>query len=489
MDELTGELEQREARVEQGGGAARQARQTRLGRLTARQRIDALADEGSFVELGRYVLHRHAEADDTLAANRHPGDGLVCGFARVDGRTIAVYAHDPTVLRGALGHAGAGKLCRLLDLAAERGAPVVAFADCDGVRIPEGTDAIDAYGEVIRRTIDLKGKVPQITLVCGLCVGAAAYTAALTDAVGMVDGQSFMFITGPKVTAAVTGEQVSIEDLGGPALHARTTGACHRVLADEAAGFDWVRRLLGYLEPVVPSSDPPDRETPKLAKMVPTAQRRGYDMRKVLGRVFDEGSLTDLSPDFARNLLTVLGRIGGRAVAIVASQPLVQAGCLDIDTSRKGAAFVRWANALALPVVTFVDVPGYLPGLAQEAGGILPHGAELLSAYGEARVPKVCLVVRKSYGGASVLSFSADVRLALPTAQIAPMGTDAAALVALGPPRDDPADAEARAAFKADWDARYGTVWTAAEAGYLDRVVPPADVRRALHATLEALCR
>ena len=483
MDDLT----RREARVEQGGGAARQARQARLGRLTARQRIDAFADAGSFVELGRYLLHRHADADDALAANQHPGDGLVCGFARVAGRQVAVYAHDPTVLRGALGHAAAGKLCRLLDLAAERALPVVAFADCDGVRIPEGTDAIDAYGEVIRRTIDLRGKVPQITLVCGLCVGAAAYNAALTDVVAMVDGQSFMFITGPKVTAAVTGETVSIEDLGGPALHARETGACHAVLPDEVAGIAWVQRLLASLDPVAPGDDPPDRDTEKLAKLVPTEQRRGYDIRKVLKRVFDADSLTELSADFARNLLTCLARLGGRAVAVVASQPLHQAGCLDIDSSRKGAAFVRFANARGLPILTLVDVPGYLPGLAQEAGGILPHGSELLAAYGEARVPKVCLVVRKSYGGASVLSFSADVRLALPTAQIAPMGTDAATLVALGPPLDDGSDSDARATFRAGWEARYGSVWSAADAGYIDRVVAPADVRRALHATVEAL--
>lgn len=488
LEALLAERDRREARVEEGGGPARQARQRRLGRLTARERIAALVDPDSFVELGRYTLHRHAHADDALASNRHPGDGLVCGLAAVHGQSVVVYAHDPTVLRGALGHAASRKLCRLLDLAGERGLPVVALADSDGVRVPEGTDAIEAYGEVIRRIVHLRGRVWQLTLVCGLCVGAAAYAAALTDVVGMVEGQSFMFITGPKVTRAITGEDVSIEELGGPALHARRTGACHAVLPDERAGIEWLRRLLAYRERHAPAGDPLDRDVPDLETLVPVDGRRAYDMRAVLARVFDAGSVTELSLDYGPSLLTALARLGGRAVAVVASQPLARAGCLDVESSRKGAAFVRMADALRLPILTLVDVPGYLPGRDQEAGGILPHGAELLDAYGRATVPLVCLVVRKSYGGASVLSFAADVRLALPTAEIAPMGSDAAVEVMLGPPRaDDPDDAAARAAFRAEWQARHGSVWTAAEEGYLDLVVAPADVRRALGATLARL--
>ncbi len=477
LDALLAEHARREARADSGGGEARQLRQHRLGRLTARERVAALVDPGSFVELGRHVLHRHAHADEALAANVHPGDGLVCGLATVDGRGVAVYAHDPTVLRGALGHAASRKLCRLLDLAGERGLPVVALADSDGVRIAEGTDAIDAYGEVIRRTVRLRGKSFQITLVCGLCVGAAAYCAALTDAVGMVAGQSFLFITGPSVTQVATGEQVTIEALGGPELHARTTGACHAVLPDERAGIAWVRRLLGYLAPAAPV---PVDAVPRLEKLVPTSPRRAYDMRKVLAALFDADSPTELAPDFGGSLLTALARLGGRAVAVLASQPQVNAGCLDVDSSRKGAAFVRLANRLRLPVITLVDVPGYRPGQAQEAGGILPHGAELLAAYGEAEVPKLCLVVRKSYGGASVLSFNADVRLALPTAEIAPMGADAAAQLL--------ADEDGRAAFREAWKARYGAAWTAAESGYLDQIVAPADARRALAAALARVC-
>ncbi len=484
------EHEARELRAEEGGGRARLARHQRLGRLGARERIAALVDEGSFVELGRHVLHRHATASDALASNQHPGDGLVCGFGAVNGRTVAVYAHDPTVLRGGLGHAASQKLCRLLDLAGERGHPIVALVDCDGVRVDEGIDAIDAYGEIIRRTVRLKGRVPQITLVCGLCVGAAAYTATLTDCVGMVAGQSYMFITGPKVTRVVTGEEVELADLGGPDVHAKKTGAVHAVLEDERAGIEWVKRILEYATAARnPPLTPGDRRAPldgggELQHLIPVEPRRAYDVRKVLAAVFDAGSVLELSPRFGGSLLTAFARLGGLPVAVVASQPMVLAGCLDIDASRKGAAFVTWANALRLPVITLVDVPGYLPGRKQEEGGIIPHGATLLTAYGAATVPLICLVLRKSYGGASVLSFAADVRLGLPTARIGPMGADAAAEVVLGPePLEEPARS-ARAQKVDEWVARHDHAWAPAEAGYLDRIIGPAEVRQELNRTL-----
>jgi acetyl-CoA carboxylase carboxyltransferase component len=482
------ELPEREARAEEGGGRARQERHRRLGRLTARERIAALLDPDSFVELGKHVLHRHVSESEVLDANQHPGDGLVCGLGAVQGRTIAIYAHDPTVLRGALGHAASRKLCRLLDLAAERGLPVVALADCDGVRVEEGTDAIDAYGEVIRRTIALKGRVPQITLVCGLCVGAAAYNAALTDLTAMVAGQSYLFITGPKVTKVVTGEEVTLEDLGGAEMHMRRTGAVQAVLASEQEGIAWVRRVLELLlQPR--GADPGQRETPELEEIIPEEPRRAYDMRKVLEALFDASSVLELTPKFAPNLLTALARLGGRTVAVVASQPLQLAGCLDVDASRKGAAFVTWAGQMKLPVVTLVDVPGYLPGRKQEEGGILPHGAALLTAYGNARVPLLCLVVRKSFGGASVLSFAADVRLALPTARIAPMGADATVEVVLGPENPAATDEErrARAEKREAWLARHDHAWAAAESGYLDRVIAPARARSELCAALARL--
>jgi len=490
-------VEERDARAEEGGGRARQERLKRLGKWTARERIAALCDAETFVEFGKHTLHRHAGESDALAANLHPGDGLICGLGSISGRTAVIYAHDPTVLRGAVGHAAARKLCHLLDLAGARGHPVIALADCDGVRVEEGSDAIEAYGEILRRTIALKGKVPQLTLACGLCVGAAAYTATLTDLVGMVRGQSYMFITGPKVARVVTGEEVTLEALGGPLLHAKKTGACHAILDDEAAGIAWLKRALEYVAPrymgshtSAPVDDPPERATPELEQIVPIAERRAYDARKLLAAVADQGSLFELSPLFAGNLLTAFARIGGRAVALVASNPNVLAGCLDIDASRKGAAFVTLASQAGLPIITLVDVPGYLPGQKQEEGGIIPHGATLLTAYGNAKTPLVCLVVRKSFGGASVLSFAADVRLALPTARIAPMGAEAALEVALGPQAPDASEADkaARAARRDAWLARHDHAWAAAESGYIDQVIAPAQVRGELHRALERLC-
>jgi len=483
---LLGEVDERDARAEEGGGRARQERQKRLGRMTARERIDALADAGSFVELGKHVLHRMEGTSDLLDANLHPGDGLVCGLARVGGRNVAVYAHDPTVLRGALGHQASLKLCRLLDFAGTRLLPVIALADCDGVRVEEGTLAIDAYGEVIRRTVLLKGKLPQITLVCGLCVGAAAYTAALTDLTAMVAGQSYLFITGPKVTKVVTGEEVTLDDLGGPQLHARKTGAAHAVVESEKAGIEWIKSVLAALEPQRAAADPVERSTPELDKIVPTEARKAYDMRKVVSAIFDQGSVIELSAAFAPNLLTSLARLGGRAVAVVASQPTALAGCIDVDASRKGAAFVTWASAMRLPVITLVDVPGYLPGRRQEEGGILPHGATLLTAYASAKVPLICLVVRKSYGGASVLSYGADIKLALPTARVAPMGADALVEVVLGPENPE-APSDERARKREQWLEANDSAWAAAESGYVDRVIKPAEARRELARALEAV--
>jgi acetyl-CoA carboxylase carboxyltransferase component len=485
---LLSQLADRDARAEEGGGRARQDRHRRLGRLTARERIAALVDPGSFSELGKHLLHRHSSESDLLAANRHPGDGLVVGLARVDGRPIAVYAHDPTVLRGAVGLEGANKVCRLQDLAFERRLPVVAFADSDGVRVEEGTDAIDAYGEILARTIRGRERSVQLTLVSGLCVGAAAYNAALTDAVGMIEGQSYMFITGPKVTKVVTGEDVELKDLGGTELHAKKTGACHAVLKTEADGIAWLKRLLGFAaRSRVEGDAAAPRDTPELEKLIPLEARRAYDTRKLLAAVFDPGSLLELSEKFAPNLCTAFARLCGEPVAIVASNPMYLAGCLDIDASRKGAAFIEWATRLRLPICTFVDVPGYLPGRKQEEGGIIPHGATLLTAYGKADVPTLCLVVRKSFGGASVLSFAADVRLALPTARIGPMGADATLEVVLGPAPDDPALRADREKKREAWLARHDHAFAAAETGYIDRVVPFAAVRRELSIVLSAL--
>lgn len=481
MTDAADSFAREQAEAEAGGGSARQARHKRLGRMTARERILALLEPDSFVELGRHTKHRHAASDPALAAVAPPGDGLIAGLGRVAGQTVAVYAHDPTVLRGALGHAAAQKLCRLLDLAAERGLPVIAFVDCDGVRIAEGTDAIDAYGAVIDRTIALRGKVPQLTVVCGLCVGAAAYNAALTDLVCMVREQSFMFITGPKVTEVVTGEAATMEGLGGASVHGKTTGSAHATVADESAAVVWVKRMLDAWDPAPRAVTEPQPPKP-LSALVPVEPRRGYDVKKVVAALVDADSFEELGRDFAPNLVTGFARIAGRPAAVVASQPMHRAGCLDIASSQKGAHFVRFAARRGLPIVTLVDVPGYVPGVQQEHGGILREGASLLAAYGEVSVPKICVVLRKSYGGANVLSYAADYRFALPMASAAPMGADAAADVLLGVLTDESSEEQraAHADFKASWRSKYESVWPAAHAGYVDKVVEPDSLRAEL---------
>lgn len=486
-EQLLKELDERTRDAQEGGGLARQARQTRLGRLNARERIAQLVDQGSFEEFGKFAKSRRTESA-RKAANRTAGDGLVCGLATVEGQNVVVYAHDPTVLRGALGHAGAMKLCRLLDLAKERRFPVLSLVDCEGVRVEEGIDALESVGGVIERTIALQGLVPQLTLVNGLCVGVAAYVAVLTDAVAMVKDQTFMFVTGGKVTRVVTGESSDIDELGGPLLHSKTTGSAHAVVEDEAAGIAWLKRVLKAVSKAH-GAPVPLGETKALEALIPVDHRKPYDARAVLSTLFDEGSVLELSPDFAPNLLTAFARLGGRPVGVVASQPMALAGCLDVRASRKGAAFVRWVHTLGLPLVTLVDVPGYLPGQNQEASGILAHGAELLVAYAKARIPKIAVVLRKSYGGASVLSFAADLRLALPTARVDPMGPEATLEVILGPQVPDAPESEKkeREARRAAWLASHDTAWSPAEDGYLDRIVAPAQLRQELGRALARL--
>tara|TARA_B100000609_G_scaffold128933_2_gene102720 strand:+ start:4297 stop:5598 length:1302 start_codon:yes stop_codon:yes gene_type:complete len=426
--------------------------------------------------------------DPRLAVTRPPGDGIVCGIGTIDGLPIAITAHDPTVLRGAVGSAGCQKLCKLLDMAIERKLPMLTLADSDGARVFEGVYVIEGWSQVMKRTVRHRRLAPHLTIASGLCVGAVAYNAMLADFVAMVHQQSFMFITGPSVTQMLTGEEVDIERLGGAALHARETGACHAVCDSEEDAFLWAKTVFDYtLHPQRETEDSPTCSIPSLQEIIPTAPQKAYDMRDVLLEVFDKNTLIEFSADYAPNLLTCMGRLGGRSVAIIASQPRALMGCLDIHSSKKGAPFLEYAETHQLPVITLVDTTGYLPGLAQERGGILIEGARLLRAYAELTTPTVSVTLRKCYGGASVLASASEYRLALPTSEIAPMGAEAATHLAFGPPRDNEQDRAQREAFKETWRQHHGDPWLAAERGFFDAIIHPEQLRAALCRSLRVL--
>jgi acetyl-CoA carboxylase carboxyltransferase component len=474
-----------ETRADAGGGTARQERQRKLGRLTARERLAALFDGAHVDELDRHVVQRGRGAERT------PGDGVITAVGMVDGRPVAAFAHDVTVRRGALGVDGARKVVRLLQLAMQAGMPVVGLHDSDGVRVDEGPEAIHGYGEIIEATVAASGLVPQLSVVCGLCVGAAAYAAALTDTVIMVEPWAFMFITGSKVTRAVTGEDTPVEDLGGAAMHAAVSGAAQLLAVDDATAVATARRVLAYLPqghgsplPVRPAQDAADRPTPQLWDLIPTSRRKPYDMAPVVRTVMDEGSVLGWSDAYAKHLLCALARLDGVPVGVVASNPKHRGGALDIESSRKGARFVQLCAAFGLPIITLADVPGYVPGKTQEQGGILLHGARLLHAYAAAGVPRVSVVLGKSYGGASVLAYTGDVVLALPHARYDVVGPDAAANIM---DHGDNLTPEERAARRATFLAERDRAHASAEAGLVDRVVLPENLRAELVRTLRPL--
>jgi acetyl-CoA/propionyl-CoA carboxylase carboxyl transferase subunit len=474
-----------EARAQDGGGRHKQDRQRKLGRLPARDRLAALFDGGAYDELGRHVVHRGRGRERT------PGDGVITAVGLVEGRRVAAFAHDVTVQRGALGLDGAHKVVRLYGQALQVGMPVVGLHDSDGVRVDEGPEAIGGYGEVIRMSVEASGVVPQLAVVCGLCVGAAAYTAALSDTVIMVDEWGFMFITGSKVTRTVTGEDTPVEELGGARMHASLSGAAQLVCSDDTAALDAARRWLGYL-PSSQAETPPrgtqhdsaQRATPELWDLIPHSRRKIYDVTPVVHALMDRDSVLEWSPAYARNLFTGLARLDGHAVGVLASQPRHRGGALDVEASRKGARFVQLCSAFGLPLITLADVPGFVPGKAQEQGGILLHGARLLSAYGSAAVPRISVVLGKSYGGASVLAYTGDVVLSLPHARYDVVGADAAAQIL-----DHGTDAtdEEKAARRAQFLEQRDRAHASAEAGLVDRVVLPEDLRGQLVRTLASL--
>jgi propionyl-CoA carboxylase beta chain len=497
MPDPLAELRRRQAEAYAAGGPARVAKQTAGGRLTARQRLTQLLDPGSFLEWDLLVTHRCTAFG--LDGQVLPGDGVLTGTGTIQGRRVYVFAEDFTVYGGTCSEAAAGKICKVLDAAAKMGAPVIGLKDSGGARIQEGVDALAGYAEIFYRNIQLSGVVPQISVILGPCAGGAVYSPALTDFTIMVEGTSHMFITGPDVIRAVTHETVSADALGGAGAHMQVSGVAHLAAPSDAAALAMARELLSYLPqnnledpPRGPIADPATRTDPGLNALVPADPSQSYDVRKLLATVVDDGQFLEVQPAYAANLVVGFGRLAGQAVGFVCNQPLVLAGCLDIDACTKAARFVRTCDSFNLPVVTLVDVPGYLPGMAQEHGGIIRHGAKLLYAYAEASVPKVTLITRKAYGGAYCVMGSkhmrADLNFAYPTAEIAVMGPEGAVNILY---RRELAQAEDPAAFRAakvaEYRAAFATPYVAAARGYLDAVIEPAQTRPTLIRALASL--
>jgi len=491
------ELNRRREQSLAGGGPERVAKIHAKGCLTARERLELLLDPGSFVEIGGFVTHR--TRDFGMDARRITGDGVVAGWGAVEGRLVYVFAQDFTVFGGTMSEANARKICAIMDLALDNGAPVIGLNDSGGARIQEGVLSLGAYADVFLRNTLASGVVPQISAIMGPCAGGAVYSPAITDFTIMVEGTSHMFVTGPEVIKAVTSEEVSFEDLGGAMTHNTKSGVAHFAARDDADAIRHVKRLLSFLPsnnaedaPRRESKDPIERRDAELATLVPDSADKPYDMKDLVRRVLDDGDFFEVHEHFARNLIVGFGRLNGRPVGVVGNQPSVLAGVLDIDSSVKGARFVRFCDAFNVPLVTFEDVPGFLPGTQQEWSGIIRHGAKLLYAYCEATVPKLTVVVRKAYGGAYDVMSSKHIRgdynVAWPSAEMAVMGAEGAVNILY---RDELAKAKDAAGERkkrvAEYNERFASPWIAAELGYLDDVIDPVDTRPRLIAALEML--
>jgi propionyl-CoA carboxylase beta chain len=465
------------------------------GRLLARERLEKLLDPGSFVELDRYVRHREVEFG--MRDKRPWGDAVVTGYGTIFGRKVFVFSQDFTIFGGSLSEVFAEKICKVMDLAMKLGCPVIGINDSGGARIQEGVVSLAGYAEIFWRNVQASGVVPQISLVMGPCAGGAVYSPAITDFIFMVEGSSYMFITGPDVVKTVTGEDVTFEDLGGASAHASKSGVASFTSPDEEACLEDARYLLSFLPqnnleqpPFTEPSDPLDREAPELDTLIPDEPTKPYDMKDVIRHVVDDGEFLEVNERWAENIVCGFARLGGHPVGIVGNQPRSLAGVLDIDASVKGGRFVRTCDAFNVPLVTFVDVPGFLPGTAQEWGGIIRHGAKLLYAYAEATVPKLTVITRKAYGGAyDVMSskhIRADFNFAWPTAEVAVMGPEGAVNIVFRKELEGNGDAEARRAeLIADYKERFANPYTAAERGYVDDVIEPRRTRPVLIDALE----
>ncbi len=480
-----------------GGGDARVQQQHAKGKLTARERVDLLLDEGSFTELDAFVMARPTEliADD----ERVMGDGVVTGFGHIEGRLVYVFSQDFTVFGGSLAEAHAAKICKVMDLAVRNGAPVIGLNDSGGARIQEGVVSLGGYADIFLRNVLASGVIPQLSAILGPCAGGAVYSPAITDFIAMVRDTSYMFVTGPNVVKTVTHEDVTLDELGGADVHARRSGVAHFESDDEVSCLQLLRRLVGYLPsnnldlaPVVPTDDPSDRADRELDALVPDAASKPYDMKELVRRVCDDGEVLEVHEGWARNIICAFARLDGRSIGVVAQQPMVLAGVLDIDASVKAARFVRFCDAFNIPLVTFVDVPGFLPGTAQEHGGIIRSGAKLLYAYAEATVPKLTVITRKAYGGAYDVMSSKHIRgdynVAWPSAEIAVMGPEGAVNIVYREEIEGAPDPEARRKeLVASYVERFANPYVAAARGYLDDVIEPHETRPRLIAALRSL--
>jgi propionyl-CoA carboxylase beta chain len=482
------ELQGRLAAAAQGGGTERIARQHAAGKLTARERVELLLDPASFVEIDALVTHRCR--DFGMAEQQVPGDGVVCGYGTVDGRLVYLFAQDFTVFGGSLSETNARKMCKVMDLAVENGAPLIGLNDSGGARIQEGVASLGGYAEIFLRNTLASGVVPQLSAIMGPCAGGAVYSPAITDFVFMVEGTSYMFVTGPEVIKTVTHEEVTMEELGGALTHAAKSGVCHFTVPNDAACLAGLRDLLSYLPsnnlddpPPGRSEDDPDRESAALDSLVPEDPNRPYDIKRLIAEVVDDGVFLEVHSQYARNLVVGFARFANRSVGIVANQPAYLAGVLDIDASAKGARFVRFCDAFNIPLVTFEDVPGFLPGTQQEFGGIIKHGAKLLFAFAEATVPKITVITRKAYGGAYCVMASkhlrTDVNLAYPTAEIAVMGPEGAVNILYRRELEDAGEdaAALRAEKVAEYREKFSNPYIAAERGFLDAIIEPRRTR------------
>lgn len=484
MTDILQELENRRADARLGGGQKRIDAQHAKGKLTARERLDLLLDEGSFEEFDMFVAHR--STDFGMEKNRPAGDGVVTGWGTINGRQVYVFSQDFTVLGGSVSETHAQKICKIQDMALQNGAPLIGLNDSGGARIQEGVASLAGYAEIFKRNVTASGVIPQISVIMGPCAGGAVYSPAMTDFIFMVRDSSYMFVTGPDVVKTVTNEVVTAEELGGATTHTKRSSVADGAFENDVEALAEIRRLFDFLPlnnrsktPVRPFFDSPERQEESLDTLIPANPNTPYDMKELILKIADEGDFYEIQEDFAANIITGFMRLEGSTVGVVANQPMVLAGVLDIDSSRKAARFVRFCDAFDIPVLTLVDVPGFLPGTSQEYGGVIKHGAKLLYAYSEATVPMVTVITRKAYGGAYDVMASkhigADFNYAWPTAEIAVMGAKGASEIIH---RADAGDPEKLAQHTADYEERFANPFVAAERGFIDEVIMPKSTRR-----------